>query len=102
MTLYICTKCKSLVEINPLNKEATNIIDNYEEIDKITGRCIEIICACKNPLTLFEDYIEETKEDVVIDYIINQSMKDYQTPDEKLTEKIEDHDLRDLKPFEYH
>jgi hypothetical protein len=50
---------------------------------------------------LFEDYIEESSEDIVIDYIINQSMKDYQTPEEELTEKIEDQDLRDLKPFEH-
>lgn len=79
MTLYICSNCKSLVEINSLNKEAQYILDNYEEIDTITGRCIEILCPCKNPLTLFEDYIEESSEDIVIDYIINQSLKDYKS-----------------------
>jgi hypothetical protein len=101
MTLYICSKCKALVEINPLNAEARYITEKYDEIDSVTGRVIEILCPCKNPLTLFEDYIEETKEDIVIDYIINQSMKDYQTPEEKMVENIEDQDLRDLKPFEH-
>lgn len=100
--LMICTNCKTLVEINPLNKEAQYIINNYEEIDTITGRCIEILCACKNPLTLFEDYIEESSEDIVIDYIINQSLKDYQSLDEKIQDDIEDQDLRDFKPYEHH
>jgi len=99
--IYICTKCGALTEINPINTEARYIQEKYGEIDSVINRSIEYTCACKNPLTCFDDYIETTGEDIVIDYIINQSMKDYQSPDEKLVEEIEDQDLRDLKPFEH-
>jgi len=102
MTLYICSKCKAIVEIKPLNAEARYITEKYDEIDSITGRSIEILCACKNPLTLFEEYIEETKEDIVIDYIVSQSMKDYRSPEEKIQDDILDQDLRDFKPYEHH
>ncbi|MDZ4172606.1 MAG: hypothetical protein U1C19_10590, partial [Methanobacteriaceae archaeon] len=62
-------------EINPINTEARYIKEKYGEIDSVINRSIEYTCACKNPLICFDDYIETTDEDIVIDYIINQSIK---------------------------
>jgi hypothetical protein len=74
---FICTKCRAIVEINPLNSEARYITEKYDEIDSVINRSIEYTCACKNPLTCFDDYIETTGEDIIINHIINKSMKDY-------------------------
>ena len=66
MVVYTCPKCKAVIDILPLNNNADYILDKYNDIDTITGRSIELLCACKTPLLPIDDLIIETHTDTYL------------------------------------
>lgn len=70
--IFICTQCKALVDIQPINTEAKYILEKYGKIDPIINSAIEYRCACRNTLQIFDD---AAATEIIIEYILDQSLK---------------------------
>lgn len=73
--IFICPKCQAEFQIHSNNSAADYIISKYNDIDTCCGRSIELVCACKTPLTPYHDYLKSKEEGAIIDYIIDQSLR---------------------------
>lgn len=70
--IFICTRCKALVDIKPVNTEAKYILERYGGIDPIINSAIEYRCACREPLQVFDD---AAATEIIIEYILDQTLK---------------------------